>query len=136
MYCPNPACPDLVKYGVRGEYRQGISICATCASKLVPLSEVVAAPLSETELAEVQAQEVEHKDQRAHGELIVIRSLHTPESAEAARLVLEGREIPSFLADQHLASLAPWYSPAISVRLLVGTSQAQEADRLLRDAGL
>ncbi len=35
MFCPNPDCPDLEASGVRGEYTDGITHCASCGEPLV-----------------------------------------------------------------------------------------------------
>lgn len=35
MFCPNPDCPDLEASGVRGEYTEGITHCASCGEALV-----------------------------------------------------------------------------------------------------
>jgi len=35
MFCPNPECPDLELSGVRGEYADGVTICARCGAYLV-----------------------------------------------------------------------------------------------------
>lgn len=35
MFCPNPDCPDLEASGVRGEYREGITLCPRCGEALV-----------------------------------------------------------------------------------------------------
>jgi ferredoxin len=34
MWCPNPECPDVVRYGVAAEYGDGLSICPVCGATL------------------------------------------------------------------------------------------------------
>jgi hypothetical protein len=139
MYCPNSQCADLVKHGVRGEYRPGVTHCATCGAALVPLEQISsssAAP-SETELAEAAVRHLPDASSTLHGDLVNIASFDTPESAEVARLTLEARSIKAFIADNHTVSVLPWYTTAIGgVRLLVPESEAMTARTILNEAGL
>jgi len=139
MYCPNPQCPDLVRHGVRGEYRPGVRQCATCGAGLVPREEIppTAGTPPATELAEAAVRHLSESGGGPHGTLVNIASFHTPESAEVARLALEAESIEAFVADNHTISVLPWYTIAIGgVRILVSESDAVRARSILSEAGL
>ena len=34
MICPNPECPDMLRYGFPGEYREGLEACPKCGARL------------------------------------------------------------------------------------------------------
>lgn len=36
MYCPNEDCPDVLKYGIHGEYRESLTLCPKCGAHLLP----------------------------------------------------------------------------------------------------
>ena len=131
MYCPNDQCPDLVQYGLRGEYREGVVKCPKCQAELAPGSPpqpkerepgLELPPLPEL-AAGVEA-----------GDLAVVETFHTEHEARLALSVLRTHGLFASVALDSCGGTDPGLGFGTRARLLVPQSQLAQAAELLRGA--
>ncbi len=94
-YCANDACPDLMRYGQRGEFLDRIEICPKCEESLT--SGPAPQRITETRWA----------DQ------VCVRSYRHVATAHVARAKLESVGIPATVLDQYTVGTDWLYSDAI-----------------------
>jgi hypothetical protein len=112
-HCPNDGCPDFQKYGLVGEYVDGIEQCPKCGH---PLQAGAAPKLPEPEWRD----------------LIPVASYRDVAIAHVQRSALEAAGIPAFVQDENFVGLQWTYSQALGgIRLLVPPDRAAEAQELL-----
>jgi len=109
-HCANDSCPELLEHGIRGEFRDEISICPGCS---LPLTDGPAPDL---------------RPPPEWMELVEVASFTHVASAHVERAALEAAEIPAFVTDENLASMQWLYTSAVGgVRLLVPVEHADAA---------
>ena len=108
-HCANDSCPDLVERGLRGEYRDLVSVCPRCG---VSLSEGELLPPEPDEWAD----------------LVPVSSFTHVASAHVARATLENAGIQAFVVNENLATMQWMYTTAIGgVQVLVDPDDAAAA---------
>lgn len=113
-HCINDSCPDLLRYGSRGEFRQDVEICPKCGHLLAEGP----APTRITETTWI-----DH---------VCVATFSHPTAAHVARAKLEFAGIPSTIQDEHVVGVQWLYSQAIGgAKLCVPSEHAQEATRIL-----
>jgi len=131
MICVNPQCPDMVKLGLRGEYREGVTSCPKCGAPLSAIPSGPAAEPGKTPDAPVQEGNADESD---FATVARFREAHLAHVLEGA-LVAAGLH-PAVL-DEHTVSINWLYSNAIGgVRVVVPASEAEAAAEILDSEGL
>jgi hypothetical protein len=74
MHCTNPECPDIEKYGIPGNYHDGIETCPKCGARLVA-SETTESPVVRVDAAPVYENLLWLYSPRSEGELALVRSV-------------------------------------------------------------
>jgi uncharacterized Zn finger protein (UPF0148 family) len=106
LICPNPDCPDIELFGVRGEYGEGVVTCPKCGTRLVKLTEASAEapPVGETP-TETPAETVAESRAVTPAESPFEAEEVASESAEPVEPALE-HEIGSILRDPDTLTIA------------------------------
>jgi hypothetical protein len=113
-HCSNDGCPDLARYGLRGEYLGTVEICPKCGQ-----------PLADGP-APVRITETEWIDH------VCVGTFSHPTAAHVARARLESEGIPCTIQDENVSGVQWLYSQAIGgTKLCVPRERAEEATRIL-----
>lgn len=122
--CENPECPDLLLYGVVGEYGPGVTICPRCGEVLTVLGiETPTQKQSGTALLSQAA---------VSGSFHYVTSFRDWGPAQLARSFLESCGFNALLLDQNIVALNWTYSQAVfGIKLVVSGSSEKEALALL-----
>lgn len=116
MYCPNDDCPDFVAYGVRGEYRDGVTTCPKCKALLLSGSPATL-----------------HQPERGEGEpLVPVGSFEYEHEANLAVSFLAANGILAIIASDDCGRTDPILGVVTGgLHLMVPESRAEEAVGLL-----
>lgn len=116
-YCANDACPDLARFGRRGEYLDRIEKCPQCGQALRPGE------------APPEAEAVGPAgDEATGGAWVCVRTFEQNHAADLARMQLEALGIPCFLLGQHFASIRTGSTSTLeAIRLCVPAEHAAAA---------
>jgi hypothetical protein len=129
-FCPNPACPDIELFGVRGEYSGGVTHCPKCGVELetrTPEPEAHTQPT--VELAEPEWLDLEMPET---GEFSYVTNFRDLPSAHVAKSLLNAHGIYAELLDENTVSMNWALSQAIGgVKLVIATADPDEVSRLL-----
>lgn len=127
MYCPNDQCPDFLTYGLRGEYREGITTCPRCGTGLLPGAPPVAPGAS------VPSQQA---TRHGAGTLVQVASFLTENEADLAVSFLASQGIDAVRRSDDCAGVHPGLAFSTQVRVLVPEEDADDAAELLSEATL
>ena len=127
MYCPNDDCPDFLKYGLRGEYRESFTNCPKCGAQLLPGS-----PSSDPGTPAP----VEQNASGFSGPIVQVAAFLTQQEADLACSFLTSQGIDAMVSSDNCGGLRPELGFANNSRLLVPEHQADEAAQLLSEAVL
>ena len=127
MYCPNDDCPDFLKYGLRGEYRESLTTCPKCGAHLLPGS-----PLSDPGIPEPVQQDAPGFS----GPIVRVAAFLTQHEADLACSFLASQGIDAMVSSDNCGGLRPELGFATNSRVLVPGHQADEAAQLLSEAVL
>jgi len=116
VYCPNDECPDFITFGVRGEYREGLTTCPKCKGLLRRGGPPTAA---EPTVAEGRP-------------LVAIASFEFEHQASLAVSFLASKGVVAVIAADDCGRIDPILGIVTGgIRVKVPEDQAQEASALL-----
>lgn len=124
MYCPNDDCPDFLKYGLRGEYRDSLTSCPKCGAQLLR-----GAPPSEPALPVPTQQDVPG----FAAPLVQVAAFLSQHEADLAVSYLVSQGIDAMVSSDNCGGVRPELGFATNSRVLVPTDQADEAAARLNE---
>jgi len=127
MYCPNEQCPDVLQWGIHGEYRDGITICPKCGMTLVQ-------ERPQPEIAEGFEKPVTPQLPPVPGPLVTLAAFNYRHDADLAVSMLLANGISAVVAADDCGTLDPALGFGTRSRVLVDASQVEAASGLLEQA--
>ena len=124
--CPNPDCPDVIMFGVVGEYGPSMTVCPKCGELLVDVPGAAPGPSQQDDL-DLPAPEPE-----ASGPYSYVVSFRDWGPAQLARSYLASCGVHARLLDENMIALRWTHSQAVfGFKLVVSGMDGDEARELL-----
>jgi len=126
--CPNPDCPDVILFGVVGEYGPSITACPKCGEILVEV------PTATPDPSQQDDSKLPDPEPEVFGPYSYVASFRDWGPAQLARSYLTSCGVHARLLDENMVALRWTHSQAVfGFKLVVSGMDGNEARKLLAD---